>query len=515
MNEFLTKFAPLVTGVLSGFDRLVFRGRLRSLSYVNGVVGYLLKRQVPFINFGKFVQQQSDHLIQASLAEARREQRPIVYLPSSRTSKEDTARQIAQRDGVQQGLICVLKCVEPCFSYELHRDRETQKARIEARQRKCTFLYHYWMDEQLGLLSARVQTWLPYPVQVCLNGREWLARQMDQAGLAYEREGNCFPHLADPQAAQHLMDQQLKTDWPALLDGIARRLNPAQEAMVGRGCDYYWTTYQSEWASDVMFDSPQLLQGVYPKLVQGAITRFGAEQVMRFVRDVKWQGSYQGRLVSDTRRRAEGVRVKHWAGQNSLKMYDKAGGLLRVEATINDPSDFKTYRPKEGLKEGQRDWLPMRRGVADLARRAEVSHAATGRYLDALATLQVERTVGEVVEPVCQAVRWKGRRVRALRPWSPEDQALLAAIGRGEGMVNGWRNRDLLGALYPGEHEPAARRRLAGRVTRQLRMLRAHGLLRKVPKTQRYLLSEKGREITTALLGAKTIPVNELMKEAA
>ena len=230
------------------------------------------------------------------------------------------------------------------------------------------------------------------------------------------------------------------------------------------------------------------------------MTSFGAEQVMRYVRDVSWQGSYQGRVVSDRRRREEGVRIKHWAGENSLKMYDKAGGILRVEATINDPTDFKTYRPKEGAPPGQRDWRPMRRGVADL---------------HPLASLEVEQTVGEIVAPVCRPVRWRGQRVRALRPWWPEDDAVLAALGRGEGLINGWRNRDLRALLYPGEHDRAECRRLAGRVTRQLRLLRAHGLIRKVPRTHRYLLTAKGRQITTALLASKAVAVNELIKEAA
>lgn len=515
MEQFLNKFGHLVTGVLSGFDRLVFRGTLRSLSYVGGVVGYLLRRQVKFVDFGPFAQEQTARLIEASLAEAQRQQRPIIYLPSSRTSKEQTAQDIARRDGVREGLICVLKSVEPCYSYELHRDAQAKKARIEARQRKCTFLYHYWMDAQLGLMSARIQTWLPYPIQVCLNGREWLTRQLDRAGVPYERADNCVCRVADARLAQELLHDQLRTDWPRLLDGIARRLNPAHDAMVGEASRYYWTTYQSEWASDALFGSPALLEQIYPKLVHGAMVSFGAEQVMRYVRDVAWQGTYQGRIVSDCRRRQEGVRVKHWAGQNSLKMYDKAGGVLRVEATINDPSDYKTYRPKEGEAGQPKAWRPMRQGVADLHRRAEVSHAATNRYLDALATLEVERTVGELVEPLCRATTWNGQRVRGLRPWSAEDQSLLEAMGRGEGLINGLRNRDLRALLYPGEHTEAERRRLAGRVTRQLRMLRAHGLIRKASRTQRYLVTNRGREIITALLEAKKITVKELVEQAA
>lgn len=515
MERFLEKFGSIVTGVLSGFDRLVFRGALRSLSYVNGVVGYLLRRQVRFVDFGAFVQAQTAQLVEASLRAAGEQGRPVRYLASSRWSKEEIAETIARQDQVREGLVCVLKSVEPCFTYELRRDRETKTARIAACRRKCTFLYHYWKDPRLGMMSARIQTWLPYPIQVCLNGREWLARQLDGAGIGYRRADNSFSWLEDVAAAQRLMAEQLKTDWPGLLDGLARRLNPAHEEMVGARGAYYWSTHQSEWATDVMFGSAEALASLYPKLTRGAILAFGAEQVLRYVRDVEWQGLYQKRVVSDLRRREEGLRIKHWAGENSLKMYDKPGGVLRLEATINEPRDFKTYRSAEGQPRGPRDWLPMRKGVADLHRRAEVSHRATQRYADALASLEVEQTVGELAEGISRPATWKGKRVRALRLWSPEDHALLEAIARGEGALNGFRNRDLRVRLCPDARDPAAIRRAAARVTRQLRLLRAHRLIRKIPRTHRYILTEKGRNLTTALLQAKTIPVKDLMRLAA
>ena len=515
MERFLSKFGSVVTGVLSGFDRLVFRGTLRSLSYVNGVVGYLLSRGVQFIDYGEFVEGQTKKLIEASLSAARQEGRPIRYLASSGISKEEVARGIAEHDGIGEGLIGVLKSVEPCYSFELRRDRERKKAEIRACKRKCLFLYHYWNDPQFGRLGARIQTWLPYSIQVWVNGREWLARQLDQAGIVYKRAGNCFPWIEDLAAAQRLMDEQLKTAWPTMLETIARRLNPAHVEMVGSPSRYYWSTFQSEWATDVMFESVEALAPLYRKLVRGAIQSFGAEQIMRYVRDVQWQGTYAQPLVTDLRRREEGIRIKHWVGENSVKMYDKPGGILRVETTINNPSEFKSYRTREGHAEDQKQWLTMRRSTADLNRRAEVSHAATQRYLNALSSLEADQTLGELIDGICHPTRWKKQRARALRPWSPEDQALLQAIARGEFTVNGMRNRDLRLMLDPRVHTEQHKRALAGRITRQLRLLRAHGLIRKIPRTQRYILTEKGQQLTSAILQANSLAVKELTELAA
>ncbi len=114
----------------------------------------------------------TERLIAASLAAAEESARPIQYLPSAQTRKEDLARDIAQRDGIQEGLICVLTCVEPCKTYEIHRNRQEKLLQLRLRLRKCKFLYHYWIDPQFGFMSARIQTWFPFSIQVCMNGRD-------------------------------------------------------------------------------------------------------------------------------------------------------------------------------------------------------------------------------------------------------------------------------------------------------------------------------------------------------
>ena len=109
--------------------------------------------------------------------------------------------------------------------------------------------------------------------------------------------------------------------------------------------------------------------------------------------------------------------------------------------------------------------------------------------------------------------RLKGKRVRALRPHAAEDTKLLEAISRGEFNITGFKNRDLRKLLY-GEQPSAKARRSAGRVTRQLRLLRAHGMVRKVPKSYRYLVTAKGRKISTALLAAHAADVTKLTRAA-
>ena len=103
------------------------------------------------------------------------------------------SRAIAAEDRITDGLVGVLKSVEPCWSFDIHRNREKQKLELIVRERQCLFPYHSWMHPLFGFLNARIRSWFPFPIQICLNGREWLARQMDGAGLSYARQDNCFP----------------------------------------------------------------------------------------------------------------------------------------------------------------------------------------------------------------------------------------------------------------------------------------------------------------------------------
>lgn len=348
MDRFIAKHADQITGVVSGFDRLVLRGTIRQIAFADGLKRLLWKRQVLLKNFGAYAQGLTTQLKEASCRHAEQSGRPIEYLYSSRTSKEDVARKIAQRDGVREGLIAVLRCLEPCMSYDIFRNRDTKRLELVSRPRKGLALYHYFIDPVFGFMHARIQTWLPFGIQICLNGREWLARLLDQAGLRYRRRENCFIGLGDVERAQRLMDRQLELAWPAALDRIARAINPAHGRMFeGFLADYYWSVHQSEWATDVMFRNSSALAAIYPALVQHGIQSFSSPDVMRFLGG-KVHGAFQGEIVSDFKNRPEGVRIKHCVGHNSVKLYDKQGSVLRVETTINDPHGFKVFRPIEG-----------------------------------------------------------------------------------------------------------------------------------------------------------------------
>jgi hypothetical protein len=478
------------------------------------MMNFLWQRQVPLTGFKAFAEKITTQVRQAGEEQAHRHGRPLQYLHSSAMDKEAWAREVARRDGIEQGLIGVVKAVECCWSYDVGRNRAEKKLELRGKPSKCLHYYHYFLDPEVGLTYVRLQTWFPFTVYVGMNGRGWLARQMDKIGLRYRRRDNCFAWIEDWTRAQQLLDEQLRTDWPGLLNRLLAQANPALGVVDPHPMPYYWSMNEGEWASDWAFASAAKLHELAPRLFRHAWLNFDSGDVMRFLgrktTDQGVHGGFAGDVVSDLKRRPEGMRIKHRLNANWIKMYDKQGSVLRVETVINNPRDMKVYRSKEGDEGGPKNWQRLRKGVADIHRRAEISQAANERYVEALATVDDSRSLAELVQGVCRPVRWHGQRARALNPLATDDAHLLEAVNRGEFAINGFRNRDLRSLLFPTSSDATDERRRSAAISRKLRLLRAHGLIHKMPKTHRYQISPHGRDVINALLAARQASIATL-----
>ena len=521
VEQFLAQHGADVTGVIEGFDRLRLRGSLRDLYQPSFMFRHLCNAGVLLKNFGAYASALSDRVRDAAHAFAARCGRPVRYLYSTAERKETLARELAARDRITEGLIGVFDCVEPCLTYFVRGDHAAHRLHLELKPGKCLHHYFYFQHAEFGLMHLRLQTWFPFQIMVCVNGRLWLARQLERAGLDYVQRDNSFVWIKDVARAQQLAHRQTRLNWPLQLEPLLAQCHPlAPEICRPLASAYYWSIDQSEYATDFMFRTPAALAAIYPALVDHGIRHFGTPEVLRFLgRTVPAHGHvhrlYKGEVETELKHRPEGLRLKHYVNGNWIKVYDKHGQVLRVETTLTHPHDFRVYRAPESRPKGKKRWMLLRKSVADAARRAQVCAAANDRYLAALATVPVETPAGEVAQPLCRRVTRKGRRYRALNPWAEEDAMLLQTIARGEWTLNGFRNRDVRAALYPSAADEAERRRQTGRVTRLLGLLRAHGLIRKVTHTHRYMVTKRGRDIITALSAARQAPVAQLLKLAA
>jgi hypothetical protein len=399
MKTFLQRFALLVAGVLQGFDRLVFKGKLCQLYSPEGINCLLCANRVLYKDFKSYAAQVSAEVLNASLISEARAQQRFRYLNSSNTDKEQVAREIAAEQHIKTGLVCVLQCVEPCWTFD-KATAEDGHVRVRGERGGCSHLYHYYLHPQFGWLYVRLQTWFPFEIQVGLNGREWLARQMDQEKLRYVRSDNKILYAQDWERAQQLLDEQLQTDWVKELDALQQQVHPLHPQHLGSvPVQYNWTVFQNEWATDVAFRRQEELEPWFDRWLRQALLTYDSSDVLRFFgRSPAIYRKGRSRIETSVRAYFEGKRIKHWLEINSLKAYTHAN-VLRVETTINDASQIRVVRPPADDPEGALARRLLRRSVVDLPQRATFSQAVNDRYLEALAATAETRTVRELAEP--------------------------------------------------------------------------------------------------------------------
>src|SRR5213596_2847806 len=170
MKEFIRKYEDRIHGALSCFDRMLFRGYLPIMSGW-AMAGFLDRLHQDFSSLKPFLLENSERVKNHAIALAQKHGRPFRYLASN-IKKEEAARELAQGDGIQHGLVCIFSILEPCrtFSFLFKKERPDQRPFVKPARRKCLHLYFYFMDRNLGLIHGRIQTWFPMPIQIYING---------------------------------------------------------------------------------------------------------------------------------------------------------------------------------------------------------------------------------------------------------------------------------------------------------------------------------------------------------
>ncbi len=507
-------------GAIKGLDRIRFRGTLRLIANERGMLVYLSYAKVLLKDFYKWIEGKTETIRSSCTRRAEERGIPVVYLNSSSVDKEEIARNIMKERGTKDGSICMLSSVEPCISPTVKGNKESKKLELHMRNRKCIWIYHYFDHPDYGFGHVRLQTWAPYNINICLNGRHWLEKELIKNKIAYAKDRNCFPWIGDISKAQELMDNQLKSDWEALLNGLVFEMCPdLPKALYPVMPQYYWSADGTEWATDIMFRKREELERIYPALVRYGMLISDSPSVMRFLgkREIEKGGKMPDEIKSDSRKRYEGIRNKHYVNSNSIKMYNKSASILRIETTISNTRDFKVFRRPDDNPDRYPSWQKMRKGVADLHRRCEISNKCNERYADAVCALNVNETLREAVEGCSNRIVKEGKNYRGLNPWNLEDFKMLQYLAKGELAISGFRNKDLREYLYPKEaktKDTKELKRLSGKISRKIKLLRSHGLIRKIPRENRYCVSDKGQKIAAALKCASNVDLEKLMEIA-
>ena len=446
MNPFVEQHRDEIGCMLSCFDRVVITGTLPDICHARAMAGYLSYRSIRLFDYVCSAEPLREEIranAEQLAAEAELEIEFIRKLKAFR--KEDRVQSILAERGDHPGLVHIFSAMEGCSSYRPWHDKASGKTFFKPISGKCLHYYFYFIDEQFGLCYLRVPTRAPFRLQVYFNGHDWLARQLVHAGIGFDTADNAFLALADPIEAQRLADSLDAATLHRHLDEWAQRFRPVL-ARFRNGV--HWSFMQVEYATDVVFRKQATFQPLYEAIVRTAVHVIKAEHVATFLGH-KLGANYQGEVGNDFSTRIQGARIRHHMGPASIKLYDKAGLIARVECTAND------------------------------------------RYLTFMACLGNPDAARKALAKMAAPTKVKGRSFRGFDLFLDPDYRLFLTLARGEWSISGFRARDLrrhILGLTPG------------RASYLIKRLRTHGLIKKVGNAYKYFFTKLGRRVVVTAL---------------
>ena len=490
MDELLSeRYCNELEGAVSCFDRIIITGSLQPLCYAQGMTRYLYQQGIRVFDYAQFAEPLRGRIRENAEALAEANSVKIEFVRKKDYRKENRIQQVLKERGDQPGLVHIFGAMEACSSYRPWHDKVTGKTYLKPDSSKCTTYYFYFMDEQLGLCYLRVPTWCPFRLQFYFNGHNWLANQLKQHGIAYKILDNAFVHIADYTVANQLANEFNVDILHLRLDEFARQYCPV---VTDLKLTYYWSIMQAEYATDLVFKNRDTLQAFYPLLLETLTHAVKPADIATFL-GRKLNGNYQGEMGNRFNKHWIGTRIKHQMGPVSIKMYDKFNLILRVETTVNNVAFFKHYRQVQH-RDGSTTmrWAPMKKSIHSLPALREVLSAANQRYLKFISAIATPQVGVEQLHRLAETKIENQHRHKGFNLFSEEDTCLFRTLLQGEFFISGFTNKQLRTYLSD---------KSASQVTRLLKRLRMHGVIKKVGKRYKYYLTDFGRQ--AAAMGLK------------
>ena len=483
METIIDRYENKIFGALSCYDRLLIVGTIPGACYAEGMTMYLARKGIRVFDYPQYAEQLTQQIRQHIQNIAHENGLPIEHIGKKGIRKESVIQKILQERGAHPGLVHIISAMETCPAYRPWHNKKTHKTYLIGNTTKCLHYYVYFIDEDLGLCHVRIPTWPPFKLQVCFNGHNWLENQLKKENISYKMIDNAFVNIDDFQKAQELADTLKVEQIHQCLNRFAECYCPLFKEF---GVEYHWSISQAEYATDIVFKRQQDLKLIYGQLTRTAIHSVKPENIATFL-GKKLNGNYQGEMGNNFNTRIEGTRIKHTMGSVSVKMYDKYGIVLRIETTTNDLNFFKHYREveqKDGTK--VKKFAPMKKGVYSLSALRELFFAANRRYIDFISSIEDNSAGTKKLEKLSEKVSNNNGSFRGINFFRADDLAILMAIARGEFNINGFQNKNIRQIITA---------RSSAQISRLLKGLQLHGLIKKAVHSYKYYLTKLGRRV--------------------
>lgn len=488
------KYRDELHGVLNCYDRVIISGNLQPFCYAQGMTNYLYQHQIRIFDYARFAEPLTGEIRANAERLAQENGLTIEFVRKKNFRQEKRIRDILKKRGDQPGLVHIFSVLEACRSYQPWHDKQTGKNFLKSDTGKCLTYYFYFIDPELGLCFLRESTWCPFTVEFYFNGHAWLASQLQERGITFELRDNAFTNIADFATANQLAEHLNVEHLHAKLDEFAQRYCPVVQTLQHR---YQWSLRQAEYATDLVFKQPKSL-AFYLPLLYLLVLCVKPDNIATFLGQ-KLHGNYQGEIGTRLNVRKWGTRIKHCMGPVSIKMYDKFGLILRIETTVNEVSFFQQYRQVHHRNgEHETRWAKMKKTIYSLAPLQEVLVAANRRYLAFISDIETPVVGVSLLNQLTHSRVENQHCYKGFNFLAEEDAALLRALLRGEFTISGLTHT-ALHPLFPDK--------TSGQISRALKRLRVHGLLKKVGHHYKYYLTNLGRQVAAMALKLREMSV--------
>ena len=465
---------------IEGIDRLYLNAYQPRLQTGGGVVGFFREHRGAQVASTTLMAPMSQDFVKQIHTFAKQHELELVHFTKGQRKDEVTTARL--KDFHETEGVLYIGIAQEKFAGFRVRKRVSERTGttfpwLYRSTVMCNQYYFYVVDADFGPLFIKFSSYFPYTARICLNGHEYAKRQLDKAGIAYEALDNGIRSCADPARLQQILDELDERKIEAVVrKWFARLPHPFSPADRAAGYRYELSILQAEFARTQVFDRPLSGRHLFEEVIRENID-LGRPEKVSLIFDRRITKRTPGRFC--TRVLTQGVMPSLHVSYKAtkIKQYFKEDRALRTETTINNTRDFA-----------------IGRRLPNLPALREIGFAANRRLLD-VEKISQDCQLGEAVfDQLNQPQIVDRQRASALGFGNPRVMALFQVLCLFLWLPQGFRNATLRSHVAqllgesPEDYTP-------GRMTYDLRRLRLHGIIHKIPGTHRYQVTDEGIRI--------------------
>jgi len=483
-----------INGLLYCYDRVIINATAGTFGYADGMSMFFNQQGYRIFDYANVFTPITEQIKENAERLARENGLEIEYIRKTQAfRKEDRITAIIKERGEKEGLVHIFSALELNKTYKPWHDKATGRTYFKSDKIKCLTYYFYFIDREFGLCFIRVPTIAPYKIDFYFNGHNWLEAKLLKSGISYQKADNAFTYIENFEEAQRLSDHIRVEDLHSALDIFIKRYCPMPDEW---GIRHNYTISQVEYSLDILFESEEALKPLYDNIIKTAMHTVTPDDIANFL-GKRFSVLFEGEAGSRLGRRILGTRIKHQMGEISVKIYDKFGKILRIEVTSNDISQLKVFRDVQ-KRDGSiiKSIAPVKKSIYSLFNLIGVLRNACNRYLEFISSFDDPTDGLKKLDRVTETVIQKDKSYKGFNFFSKEDEKILLAVADGKFTLKGITNKLLRNMLL--EKKP-------WQISRILKRLRLHGLIKKVGSSYKYYLTSLGKQIIAAGLSFKNI----------